>query len=67
MDYTKSLNVVYFPQLGGAPSNLFVMHIQVYPCPGFLICVPMQEGWTSEEGIQVLDGWSFQVIVRYCS
>ncbi|OJA09631.1 hypothetical protein AZE42_01410 [Rhizopogon vesiculosus] len=42
MDYTKSLNVVYFPQLG------------------FLICVPMQEEWASEEGIKVLDGWSFQ-------
>lgn len=21
----------------------------------------MQEGWTTEEGIEVLDGWSFQV------
>ncbi|KAG1745988.1 DNA mismatch repair protein MutS [Suillus paluster] len=41
-DYAKSLNVVYFPQLG------------------FLICVPMQEEWRSEEGIKVLDGWSFQ-------
>ncbi|KAG1751159.1 DNA mismatch repair protein MutS [Suillus lakei] len=41
-DYTTSLNVVYFPQLG------------------FLICVPMQEEWRSEEGIKVLDGWSFQ-------
>ncbi|KAG1801295.1 DNA mismatch repair protein MutS [Suillus subaureus] len=43
VDYTASLNVVYFPQLG------------------FLICVPMQEKWRSEEGINVLDGWSFQV------
>ncbi|KAG2361520.1 DNA mismatch repair protein MutS [Suillus spraguei] len=42
VDYTASLNVVYFPQLG------------------FLICVPMQEEWRSEEGIKVLDGWSFQ-------
>ncbi|KAG0700111.1 DNA mismatch repair protein MutS [Suillus ampliporus] len=42
VDYTQSLNVVYFPQLG------------------FLICVPMQEEWRSEEGIKVLDGWSFQ-------
>ncbi|KAG2102216.1 DNA mismatch repair protein MutS [Suillus discolor] len=42
VDYTASLNVVYFPQLG------------------FLICVPMQEEWTTEEGIKVLDGWSFQ-------
>lgn len=41
-DYTASLNVVYFPQLG------------------FLICVPMQEEWRSEEGIKVLNGWSFQ-------
>ncbi|KAG2153131.1 DNA mismatch repair protein MutS [Suillus bovinus] len=43
VDYTTSLNVVYFPQLG------------------FLICVPMQEEWRSEEGIKVLDGWNFQV------
>ncbi|KAG1881991.1 DNA mismatch repair protein MutS [Suillus tomentosus] len=45
VDYTASLNVVYFPQLG------------------FLICVPMQEEWTTEGGIEVLDGWSFQVIL----
>ncbi|KAG1765597.1 DNA mismatch repair protein MutD [Suillus placidus] len=43
VDYTASLNVVYFPQLG------------------FLICVPMQEEWKFEEGIKVLDGWSFQM------
>ncbi|KAG2129489.1 DNA mismatch repair protein MutS [Suillus clintonianus] len=43
VDYTESLNVVYFPQLG------------------FLICIPMQEEWRSEEGIKVLDGWGFQV------
>ncbi|KAI0632052.1 DNA mismatch repair protein MutS [Trametes polyzona] len=42
-DYTSSLNVVYFPQLG------------------FLVCTPMQDEWHGEAGIQVLDGWSFQV------
>ncbi|KLO15985.1 hypothetical protein SCHPADRAFT_238288 [Schizopora paradoxa] len=41
-DYTDSLNVVYFPQLG------------------FLICVPMQDKWRTESGIDVLDGWVFQ-------
>ncbi len=30
-------------------------------CLGFLICVPMKEEWKSEAGIQVLEGWSFQV------
>ncbi|KAI0822038.1 DNA mismatch repair protein MutS [Trametes gibbosa] len=42
-DYTSSLNVVYFPQLG------------------FLVCIPMQDEWRGEDGINVLDGWSFQV------
>ncbi|KAI0714049.1 DNA mismatch repair protein MutS [Cerioporus squamosus] len=42
LDYTPSLNVVYFPQLG------------------FLVCIPMKEEWTSEAGIQVLEGWSFR-------
>ncbi|KAH9846354.1 muts domain V-domain-containing protein [Lenzites betulinus] len=46
-DYTSSLNVVYFPQLG------------------FLVCVPMQDEWLGEEGISVLDGWSFQFSSEY--
>jgi len=44
-----------------------ILPIQGYPCPGFLICVPMQEEWASEEGVKVLDGWSFQVIVQHYS
>lgn len=32
-----------------------------FAAPGFLVSVPMQEEWSSEEGIEVLDGWSFQV------
>ncbi|KAG2033757.1 muts domain V-domain-containing protein [Suillus americanus] len=59
-DYTASLNVVYFPQLGDAFSNLAEAYIQWFPSAGFLICVPMQEEWRSEEGIKVLNGWSFQ-------
>jgi hypothetical protein len=27
---------------------------------GFLICTPMMEEWTTEKGIDVLDGWTFQ-------
>ncbi|KAJ7600737.1 DNA mismatch repair protein MutS [Mycena floridula] len=42
VDFTTSLNIVYFPQLG------------------FLICIPMQDDWEGEEGIRVIDGWSFQ-------
>ena len=28
---------------------------------GFLVCVPMLEEWRSGDGIEVLDGWTFQV------
>ena len=28
---------------------------------GFLVCVPMLEEWKSGDGIEVLDGWTFQV------
>ncbi|KAF7977709.1 hypothetical protein HWV62_2978 [Athelia sp. TMB] len=41
-DYTTSLNVSYFPQLG------------------FLIAIPLLEEWKGEEGIQTLEGWTFQ-------
>ncbi|KAI9508899.1 DNA mismatch repair protein MutS [Russula earlei] len=47
-DYATSLNVVYFPQLG-KPQTL-----------RFLVCVPMLEEWRSGDGIEVLDGWTFQ-------
>ncbi|KAG1772449.1 DNA mismatch repair protein MutS [Suillus occidentalis] len=36
------------------------LNVVYFPQLGFLICVPMQEEWRSEEGIKVLDGWSFQ-------
>ncbi|KAF8476686.1 DNA mismatch repair protein MutS [Russula ochroleuca] len=47
--YATSLNVVYFPQLGETVS-----------VAGFLVCVPMLEEWRSGDGIEVLDGWTFQ-------
>ena len=28
---------------------------------GFLICIPMLDEWKSENGIQVIEGWDFQV------
>ncbi|THV00846.1 hypothetical protein K435DRAFT_750810 [Dendrothele bispora CBS 962.96] len=36
------------------------LNIVYFPQLGFLICVPMREEWSTESGIQVLDGWSFQ-------
>jgi hypothetical protein len=32
---------------------------------GFLVCVPMLEEWRSGDGIEVLDGWTFQVYVLF--
>ncbi|KAI0061404.1 hypothetical protein BV25DRAFT_1870738 [Artomyces pyxidatus] len=31
-----------------------------FPQLGFLVCVPMLDEWKSGQGIQVLDGWTFQ-------
>lgn len=36
------------------------LNIVYFPQLGFLICVPMRDEWQSEDGIQVIDGWSFQ-------
>ncbi|KAF8827642.1 hypothetical protein HHX47_DHR4000349 [Lentinula edodes] len=36
------------------------LNIVYFPQLGFLICVPMQEEWRTEVGVQVIDGWSFQ-------
>jgi len=56
----KSLNVVYFPQLGGSmATHLDVLDI-TQPA-GFLICIPMLEEWSHEGRINDLDGWTFQV------
>ena len=32
---------------------------------GFLVCVPMLEEWRSGDGIEVLDGWTFQVYLLF--
>jgi hypothetical protein len=37
------------------------MSLSLPPSKGFLITVPMREEWETETGIEVLDGWSFQV------
>ncbi|KAI0775544.1 DNA mismatch repair protein MutS [Trametes elegans] len=36
------------------------LNVVYFPQLGFLVCVPMQDGWQGEEGIKVLEGWSFQ-------
>ncbi|KAJ6508696.1 muts domain V-domain-containing protein [Mycena sanguinolenta] len=36
------------------------LNVVYFPQLGFLICVPMREEWQGPEGIQVIDGWSFQ-------
>ncbi|KAH8114747.1 muts domain V-domain-containing protein [Phellopilus nigrolimitatus] len=36
------------------------LNVVYFPQLGFLICVPMQEAWTTERGVDVLDGWIFQ-------
>ncbi|KAJ3854057.1 DNA mismatch repair protein MutS [Lentinula lateritia] len=41
------------------------LNIVYFPQLGFLICVPMQEEWRTEVGVQVIDGWSFQVIENH--
>ncbi|KAF8073753.1 DNA mismatch repair protein MutS [Lyophyllum atratum] len=37
------------------------LNVVYFPQLGFLICVPMLEEWQTEKGIQVIEGWSFQV------
>ncbi|KIK69506.1 hypothetical protein GYMLUDRAFT_66815 [Collybiopsis luxurians FD-317 M1] len=46
------------------PSYASSLNVVYFPQLGFLICVPMQDDWRSEAGVQILDGWSFQVIRR---
>ncbi|KAH7885327.1 DNA mismatch repair protein MutS [Phlebopus sp. FC_14] len=36
------------------------LNVVYFPQLGFLITVPMRDEWQSEEGVQVLEGWSFQ-------
>jgi len=59
-DSVKSLNVVYFPQLGGAMIALRDV-FGITSFIGFLICVPMLEEWSDEGQVNHLDGWTFQV------
>ncbi|KAF5385688.1 hypothetical protein D9757_005471 [Collybiopsis confluens] len=42
------------------PDYASSLNIVYFPQLGFLICIPMQDEWRSEAGVQVLDGWSFQ-------
>ncbi|KAH7919581.1 hypothetical protein BV22DRAFT_1108014 [Leucogyrophana mollusca] len=39
------------------------LNVVYFPQLGFLICVPMLEEWKTEDGITVLDGWTFQVAI----
>lgn len=59
-DFARSLNVVYFPQLGRASDPVLAIAI-FYIIIGYLICVPMLEEWKNDIGIEGLDGWTFQV------
>lgn len=63
VEYAESLNVVYFPQLGLYFDALLCNSTPLKPLhlKGFLVTVPMREEWETETGIEVLDGWSFQV------
>ncbi|KAF7365135.1 MutS 5 [Mycena venus] len=42
------------------PDYASSLNIVYFPQLGFLICVPMLDEWKGPEGIQVIDGWSFQ-------
>ncbi|KAK7048433.1 muts 5 [Favolaschia claudopus] len=42
------------------PDYASSLNIVYFPQLGFLICVPMLEEWQGPDGIQVIDGWSFQ-------
>ncbi|CDO75430.1 hypothetical protein BN946_scf184916.g14 [Trametes cinnabarina] len=42
------------------PDYASSLNVVYFPQLGFLVCVPMQDDWHGEEGIKVLDGWTFQ-------
>ncbi|KAF7288536.1 DNA mismatch repair protein 5 [Mycena chlorophos] len=42
------------------PDYAASLNIVYFPQLGFLICVPMLDEWTGPDGIQVIDGWTFQ-------
>ncbi|KAL6304396.1 DNA mismatch repair protein MutS [Sparassis latifolia] len=43
------------------PDYASTLNVVYFPQLGFLVCVPMLEEWKTEQGITVLDGWSFQM------
>jgi hypothetical protein len=53
-----------FLSLVNLSHSLDTIIIDLHHDLGFLICVPMLEQWQTEEGIQVIDGWSFQVNIN---
>jgi DNA mismatch repair protein MSH5 len=61
-DFTDSLNVVYFPQLGTCFPLDDIALFEEYTCIGFLICIPLREEWRGDDGVQLLPDWSFQVL-----
>ena len=65
-DSVKSLNVVYFPQLGEAMA-VFRDMPGTTSFTGFLICIPMLDEWSEEDQVNHLDGWTFQVRDLYHS
>ncbi|KAI0260251.1 DNA mismatch repair protein MutS [Gloeopeniophorella convolvens] len=42
------------------PDYAASLNVVYFPQLGFLICVPMLEEWRSGDGIEVLEGWTFQ-------
>ncbi|TFY68394.1 hypothetical protein EVG20_g3567 [Dentipellis fragilis] len=42
------------------PDYATSLNVVYFPQLGFLVCVPMLDEWKSDEGIRVLDGWTFQ-------
>ncbi|KAL1722791.1 DNA mismatch repair protein MutS [Schizophyllum commune] len=41
------------------------LNVVYFPQLGFLVYVPMLEEWKDEQGIQVMDGWTFQFSSEY--
>ncbi|KAI0052711.1 hypothetical protein FA95DRAFT_1664395 [Auriscalpium vulgare] len=50
-----------------SPDYATSLNVVYFPQLGFLVCVPMLEEWKSGDGIQVLDGWTFQASARCLS
>ncbi|KAI0031053.1 DNA mismatch repair protein MutS [Vararia minispora EC-137] len=43
------------------PDYVATLNVVYFPQLGYLVCVPMSEEWRGKDGIQVLEGWTFQV------